>query len=195
MRSSLWVAVLALLCSACASWQFGPPKPVHGAVAARPFAPQSPPVAEAAPFFSEVAIARSPVTAPRNDPERFICSDGLPLDVSYSADRQIARISTGGATVMSFRRIPREGYLADEFGVARFMRVGPRALFVSEPAVVTVKPGDTLGGIARRVWGDASRAVDIASANSETLSNPDLIHVGQVLQLPQWRRLCRRTLK
>jgi len=46
----------------------------------------------------------------------------------------------------------------------------------------TVKPGDTLAGIARSVYGNAGRWKEIATANH--ISNPRSIHVGMVLKLP-----------
>ena len=48
----------------------------------------------------------------------------------------------------------------------------------------TVKQGDTLSEIAQRELGAASRWKDIYEANRQTVSNPDLIHPGQVLKIP-----------
>lgn len=52
------------------------------------------------------------------------------------------------------------------------------------PAVqtYTVEGGDSLWAIAERFYGDGNRYGDIASANG--ISNPDLIHPGQVLTIP-----------
>ena len=46
----------------------------------------------------------------------------------------------------------------------------------------TVKPGDNLSKIAKLYYGDANQYQKIAKANG--LSNPDLIKVGQTLQIP-----------
>jgi hypothetical protein len=46
----------------------------------------------------------------------------------------------------------------------------------------TVQPGDTLSAIALRFYGDVTKAADIAAYNG--ITNPALIHVGQVLKLP-----------
>ena len=46
----------------------------------------------------------------------------------------------------------------------------------------TVQPGDTLGKIARRFYGDASRYPLIVSANR--ISDPDELAVGQQLVIP-----------
>lgn len=52
------------------------------------------------------------------------------------------------------------------------------------PAVVTytVQSGDSLWAIAESHYGDGNRYNDIAAANG--ISNPDLIHPGQVLTIP-----------
>lgn len=46
----------------------------------------------------------------------------------------------------------------------------------------TIQPGDTLGKIAAKFYGNASRYTDIAEANG--LDNPNAISVGQELVLP-----------
>jgi nucleoid-associated protein YgaU len=48
-----------------------------------------------------------------------------------------------------------------------------------------VVPGDTLGAIAMRHYGNASRHKVIADANPGSIADPDLIYPGQVLQLPR----------
>src|SRR5687767_7280308 len=49
----------------------------------------------------------------------------------------------------------------------------------------TVKPGDTLGKIAKDMLGDASAYMDIFNLNRDQLSDPDKIQPGQVLKMPQ----------
>ena len=49
---------------------------------------------------------------------------------------------------------------------------------------VTVKEGDSLSKIAKRELGDANKWHAIYEANRATITNPDLIHPGQVLTLP-----------
>ena len=56
-----------------------------------------------------------------------------------------------------------------------------------QPAAVTtytVVKGDSLSKIAKRLWGDASQWPRIHEANRDTIKNPDLIHPGQVLNIP-----------
>lgn len=48
----------------------------------------------------------------------------------------------------------------------------------------TVQAGDTLSHIAQRHYGKASRWRAIFEANRDQLDNPDLIHPGQVLNIP-----------
>jgi LysM repeat protein len=49
----------------------------------------------------------------------------------------------------------------------------------------TVVAGDTLSGIARRLYGHADEYMDIFNANRDQLSDPDKIQPGQVLKIPQ----------
>jgi nucleoid-associated protein YgaU len=49
----------------------------------------------------------------------------------------------------------------------------------------TVKSGDSLSKIAKHFYGDASQWQRIYDVNRETVSNPDLIHPGQKLYIPQ----------
>jgi len=56
---------------------------------------------------------------------------------------------------------------------------------VSQGTTYTVKSGDTLSKIAKHHYGDASQWRRIYDVNRETISNPDLIHPGQKLYIPQ----------
>ena len=48
----------------------------------------------------------------------------------------------------------------------------------------TVKAGDSLSKIAQRELGDGSKWKAIYEANRDQIKDPDLIHPGQVLNLP-----------
>ena len=50
--------------------------------------------------------------------------------------------------------------------------------------VHTVVAGDTLSMLAKTYLGDAGRYMEIFNANTGTLANPDLIKVGQRLNIP-----------
>lgn len=48
----------------------------------------------------------------------------------------------------------------------------------------TVKKGETLGGIAKHYYGKPMKYVAIFEANKDVLKNPDVIHPGQELVIP-----------
>lgn len=48
----------------------------------------------------------------------------------------------------------------------------------------TVESGDTLGKIAKKYYGKAGAYMKIFNANTDQLKNPDLIHPGQELTIP-----------
>lgn len=49
----------------------------------------------------------------------------------------------------------------------------------------TVKAGDTLSGIAKKLLSSANRYTEIFNANKDQLSDPDKIKVGQRLVIPK----------
>jgi len=48
----------------------------------------------------------------------------------------------------------------------------------------TVKSGDTLSKLAKQLFGNAKRYMEIFNLNKDILKDPNLIKVGQVLKLP-----------
>lgn len=48
----------------------------------------------------------------------------------------------------------------------------------------TVVAGDSLSKIAKRFYGDANQWKRIFEANRDIIKNPDLIHPGQTLKMP-----------
>lgn len=48
-----------------------------------------------------------------------------------------------------------------------------------------VVAGDTLSGIAQQFYGNGALATRIFEANRDQLTNPNVIHVGQILRVPQ----------
>lgn len=55
----------------------------------------------------------------------------------------------------------------------------------AEPyGLYTVKSGDTLGKLAKDIYGDVKLYPKIFDANKDQLKDPDHIKVGQVLKLP-----------
>jgi nucleoid-associated protein YgaU len=55
---------------------------------------------------------------------------------------------------------------------------------VERERTYTVVAGDSLSKIAQREYGDASQWRRIYEANKGSINDPDLIHPGQVLDLP-----------
>ncbi|MDD3119096.1 MAG: LysM peptidoglycan-binding domain-containing protein [Victivallales bacterium] len=53
-----------------------------------------------------------------------------------------------------------------------------------EPESYTVGKGDTLGGIARKFYGKASKWRVILDANKDKVTNPNKLRVGTVLVIP-----------
>lgn len=49
----------------------------------------------------------------------------------------------------------------------------------------TVAAGDSLSKIAKKLYGDAKLWQRIYEANRDQIKNPDLIHPGQVLKVPE----------
>jgi len=49
----------------------------------------------------------------------------------------------------------------------------------------TVLKGDNLSKIAQRLYGDAAKWRTIYEANTDIIKDPNLIHPGQVLKLPE----------
>ena len=52
----------------------------------------------------------------------------------------------------------------------------------------TVKPGDTLWAIAAELYGSGASYMKIFEANTSILENPDKIHPGQVLVIPDLKQ-------
>jgi nucleoid-associated protein YgaU len=53
-----------------------------------------------------------------------------------------------------------------------------------ESRTYIVQGGDTLSKIAKEYYGDANRYMDIFNANTDKLSDPNKIKVGQELVIP-----------
>ena len=58
------------------------------------------------------------------------------------------------------------------------------ALHTDVHGMHTVVAGETLSKLAKEYLGDAGRYMEIFNANKDTLTNPDLIKVGQHLKIP-----------
>jgi nucleoid-associated protein YgaU len=67
----------------------------------------------------------------------------------------------------------------DEIYPGQLLRIPP----VAAP-IHTVAKGETLGSIAKHWYGKAGRYTDIFEANTNILSNPNVVEVGQALRIP-----------
>jgi LysM repeat protein len=56
---------------------------------------------------------------------------------------------------------------------------------LGQEVIYTVKSGDSLSGIARQQYGDATQWKKIFEANKDLIKDPNLIHPGQKLKIPK----------
>ena len=63
-------------------------------------------------------------------------------------------------------------------------QAGDRVDNTEQPKTYTVVSGDCLYNIAAKIYGDGSQYMKIFNANRDQISNPNLIHPGQVLTIP-----------
>lgn len=59
-----------------------------------------------------------------------------------------------------------------------------KASVVEGPRTYTVQSGDSLSKIAKALLGDANRWPEIFEANKDKIKDPNMIHVGQELVIP-----------
>ncbi|MFC2967807.1 LysM peptidoglycan-binding domain-containing protein [Acidimangrovimonas pyrenivorans] len=64
-------------------------------------------------------------------------------------------------------------------------QAGPASGVGVKAEIITVQPGYTLWGIARRSYGHGILYVKVFEANRDQIKNPDLIYPGQVFSVPQ----------
>lgn len=73
---------------------------------------------------------------------------------------------------------------ADAAGSAKPVNA-PVGEAAEETEFYVIQAGDTLGKIAKRVYGDAMQYPKIFEANREVIEDPDKIFVGQKIRLPK----------
>lgn len=73
----------------------------------------------------------------------------------------------------------------DSLGGASSTAPPPAAAKAAAPRTYTVLAGDNLSKIAKKFYGDANKWKKIFEANKDTIKNPDLIKIGQVLRVPE----------
>lgn len=68
---------------------------------------------------------------------------------------------------------------------AEAMKAAAQGAAGAEETVYVVKPGDTLSGIAKAVYGKAGRWREIYEANKDVIKSPNLIRPGWKLRIPR----------
>ena len=77
-----------------------------------------------------------------------------------------------------------KGSSADFSDVASGSSSAPARNTTDREVTYTVQKGDSLSKIAQQQYGDGKRWKPIFEANRDQITNPDLIHPGQVLRIP-----------
>lgn len=80
---------------------------------------------------------------------------------------------------------PKKPDFSNVTGGASSTAPGPAPAAEKEARTYTVVSGDNLSKIAKRFYGDANQWKKIFEANRDKLKDPDLIHPGQVLRIPE----------
>jgi LysM repeat protein len=107
-----------------------------------------------------------------------------------ASDRDVSKdVSKGRAVLAAESGTPGGGGGGGSRPKADFSKVRSGASSSeSQPAsqekTYTVASGDSLSKIAKKVYGDAKQWKRIFEANRDQIENPDLIHPGQVLRIP-----------
>ena len=171
------------------------------AAAVLTFAAATPSMAHAAPAPAATSISHTtPAAAPL--PEAAPTAPGdTPAASAYAGwvDYQVQRGDTMWSIAQQrlgagekYREIAaaNRGVLGDQPGFLQpgwTLRVPPLPAVEKPAATVTVRPGDTLSGIAHEQLGDAHRYDDLAAATA-TLTQPDGAHLSDPdLIRPGWR--------
>lgn len=77
-----------------------------------------------------------------------------------------------------------KGPLPDFSNVTSGSSSAPAGNTPEREVTYTVQKGDSLSKIARDQYGDGGKWKAIFEANRDQITNPDLIHPGQVLRIP-----------
>ena len=130
-----------------------------------------------------------PDTLKSNEVARTILATGVKLDdfrVNYSGGR--ATLTGSVHSQDDRKRVLDAARTVGGVTVEDSLRLGGSAsggASLGGGRSYTVKSGDTLSGIAKSHYGDASSYNRIFEANRNILSDPDKIQPGQVLNIPE----------
>lgn len=70
-------------------------------------------------------------------------------------------------------------------GTGDMAKAGVEQVRSQESKTYTVQKGDTLSKIANQFLGNANKWNEIYEANKDTIKDPDMIHPGQELKIPE----------
>lgn len=84
--------------------------------------------------------------------------------------------------IMSSGDKPKPDFSNVKSGASSTAPAAPKA---AEPRTYTVVAGDNLSKIAKKFYGDANKWKKLFEANKDTIKNPDLIKIGQLLRVPE----------
>jgi len=103
-------------------------------------------------------------------------AEGFDLAVSIS----LKEYRNYGTKIMNFTLIEDQAETVETTGETEPERQGEPA----KTGSYTVVNGDSLWKIAKQLLGDGNRWQEIYNLNRDKVSNPNLIHPGQVLAIP-----------
>ena len=129
-----------------------------------------------------VAAAPAPVAKPVATPAMIVAATPAPAPSPAAAEPEVRRALPVGAAV------PTMATDGDAAQVTPITPAAPAASSVAANAPVRtyqVASGDTLAGIARKLYKNASQWPKIAEANKGTLEDPTKLKVGMVLVIPE----------
>jgi len=132
---------------------------------------------------------RARVAIPSTFVMRFICVDGSTNSVQISETGEFVHSFSGGLCIPIALAIPEAerailSQLFKSWRDADIKRITSQAL-PCQFRVGSFKGGDTLSGIARLFYGDATKWTKIWEANKSTIPNPDIIRAGQLITIPK----------
>lgn len=153
------------------------PSELHRAVAGA-----DPPGATLVPDLVEGVIIDGPLAGARDD-NIHVVQDGDTL--SRIASARLGAASRWGMIAEANPRVnPDRLHIGQRLVIPRLGEPAAKPA-AARIKLYVVKKNDTLIGIARKVYGDSSRYMDIWRANRATLPSPNsTLHVGRKLRLP-----------
>lgn len=201
-RGFPWLITLAvILIGAVALFFFDPPAFLQGPDAAPAAgiadAPTAAPPAQASPAAPAAGedqpappaadpTATPTVAAPQSGPVDLLpllTAAGRPelAQLGVTAQRDGSRITLAGSVASPEQR---DAIAAAVGALPGVTEVDSSAVSLAVPSTYTVVSGDTLWSIAVQFYGDAAAMQAILDVNPDTLTNPEAIGVGMVLNMP-----------